>query len=120
MHRVPWKDGDSYGSIAQSYVDFTICHYGLATVVFDGYGGPSNKDNNHQRRGMNVHPVVHFTADTEFIRKKEQFLSRASNKERFISAQLRNRACNVINAPGDADVDIVKTAVGSSHQHRRL
>ena len=66
---------------------------------------------------MNVHPVVHFTADTEFIRKKEQFLSRASNKERLISAQLRNRGCNEINVPGDADVDIVKTAVDSSHQH---
>ena len=103
LHRVPWKARDSYGCIAQSYADFTICHYGLATVVFDGYGGPSNKDNNHQRCGMNVYPVVHFTADTEFIRKKEPFLSRASNKERFISAQLRNRGCNVINVPGDAN-----------------
>ena len=63
---------------------------------------------------MNVHPLVHFTADTEFIGKKEQFLS---NKERLISAQLRNRRCNEINVPGDADVDIVKTAVDSSHQH---
>ena len=60
---------------------------------------------------------VHFTADTEFIGKKEQLLSRASNKERLISAQLGNRECNVINVPGDADVDIVKTAVDSSHQH---
>ena len=120
LHRVPWKAGDSYGSIAQSYADFTIRHYGLATVVFDGYGGLSIKDNTHQRRGMNVHPVVHFTADTEFIGKKEKFLSRASNKEgliSLISAQLRNRGCNVIQAPGDADVDIVKTAVDSSHRH---
>ena len=117
LYRVPWKAGDSYGFIAQSYADFTIRHYGLATVVFDGYGGPSIKDNTHQRRGINVHPVFHFTADTEFIVKKEQFLSRAYNKERLFSAQLRNRGCNVINVPGDADVDIVKTAVDSSHQH---
>ena len=66
---------------------------------------------------MNVHPVVHFTADIEFIGKKEQFLSRAYNKERLISAQHRNRGCNVINVPSDADVDNVKTAVDSSHQH---
>ena len=120
LHLVPWKGGDSYRSIAQSFADFTIRRYGLATVVFDGYGGPSIKDNTHQRRGMNVHPVVHFTGDTEFIGKKEQFLSRASNKEgliSLISAQLSNRGCYVINAPGDADVDIVKTAVDSSH-HR--
>ena len=117
LHRVPWKAGDSYGSISQSYADYTIRHYGLATVIYDGYGGMSIKDNTHQRRGMNVHPVVHFTADTEFIGKKEQFLSRASNKERLVSAQLRNRGCNVINVPGDADIDSVKTAVDSSHQH---
>ena len=79
-----------------------MTHYGLATVIFDGYGIPSIKDNTHQRRGMNVHRVVHFSADTEFIGKKEQFLSRASNKERLISAQLKNRECNVINIPGDA------------------
>ena len=117
LHLVPWKAGDSYGSIAHSYADFTIRHYNLATVVFNGYGGQSIKDITHQRRAMNVHPVVHFTADTEFIGKKEQFLSRASNKGRLISAQLRNRGCNVINVSGDADVDIVKTAVDSSHQH---
>ena len=93
-------------------------HYGLATVVFNGYGGQSIKDNTYQRRDMNVYPVVHFTADTEFIGKwSMQFLSRASNKERLISAQLRNKSCNVINVPGDADVDIVKTAVDISHQH---
>ena len=72
LHRVPWKAGDSYRSIAQSYADFTIRHYGLATVAFDGYGDPSIKDNTHQRRGMNVH----FSADVEFIGKNEQFLSR--------------------------------------------
>ena len=30
---------------------------------------------------------------------------------------MRNRACNVINVPGDADVDIVKTTVDVSHRH---
>ena len=69
LHRVSWKAGDSYGSIAESYADFTIRHYGLATIVFDGYSGPSIKDNTHQRSGMNVHPVIHFSADTEFMEK---------------------------------------------------
>lgn len=51
VHRLPWKMGDSYGAIAQSYADFTICHYGKAAVVFDGYGeGASIKDNTHLRR----------------------------------------------------------------------
>ena len=121
LHRLPWKLGDSYGAIAQSYVDFTNRHYGLAIVVFDGYGGgPSIKDNTHQRHGHNILPVVKFTEETEFSGKKGDFLSRDSNKQgliNLISDGLRKRGCNVINASGDADVDIVKAAVESSHLH---
>ena len=57
LHRLPWKKGETYGTIASSYADFTVRHYGLATVVFDGYGeGPSIKDNTHQRRGKKHSP----------------------------------------------------------------
>ena len=126
LHRLPWKTGDSYGAIAQSYADFSIRHYGSATVVFDGYGGgPSIKDNTHQRRGrQNVHPVVNFTAETEFLGKKYDFLSRDCNKQgliNIISDELRKNNCNVINASGDTDVHIVKAAVASScHQSTTL
>ena len=49
LHRLPWKKGDSYNAVAESYVDFTVRHYGQTTVVFGGYGeGPSIKDNTHQ------------------------------------------------------------------------
>ena len=88
-------------------------------MVFDGYeGGPSIKDNTHQRRGHNIHPVVKFTAETEFSGKKEHFQSRNCNKQQFInlvSSKLRIMGCNVIQAPGDADVIIVKTAVESAN-----
>ena len=120
LHRLQWKTRDSYGTIAQSYADFTVRHYGLATVVFDGYGGgPSIKDNTHKRRGQNTHPIVHFTEETEFSGrpKKDDFLSRDKNKEgliALISSEMRKKGCNVINAPGDADVEIVKAAVQSS------
>ena len=76
LHRLPWKKGDSYNAIAESYADFTVRHYGLATVVFDGYGeGPSIKDNTHQRRGQNLHPIVSFTAETVFRQKGGLFVS---------------------------------------------
>ncbi len=122
LHRIPWKRGQSYGEIAQSYADFTLRHYGSATtVVFDGYEeGPSIKDNTHQRRGHNSHPIVHFIADTEFSGKKDEFMSRDANKQRLIqmiTAELRRSGCDVINAPGDADVDIVKAAVEASLVH---
>ena len=46
LHRVPWKPGETYGRIAESYADFIVRHYGSgAIVVFDGYeDGPSIKD----------------------------------------------------------------------------
>ena len=86
LHRIPWTRGDSYGKIAQIYADFTIQQYGSATtVVFDGYEEvPSIKDNTHQRRGHNIHPVVSFNAETVFSGKKEEFLSRDVNKKRLI------------------------------------
>ena len=122
LHRVPWQLGTRYGEIAESYADFALRHYGPATsVVFDGYKeGSSIKDSTHQRRGRSMHPVVCFTADTEFSGKKEELLSRDTNKQiliRMISDQLRERDCTVVNAHGDADVDIVKMAVEPSLKH---
>ena len=118
LHRLPWKKGDSYYAIAESYGDFTVRNYGQATVVFDGYGeGPSIKDNTHLRRGKNLHPVISFTAETEFSGKKEDFLSCDKNKAdmiALISTALTKRRCHVIQSPGDADVDIVKATVEQS------
>ena len=118
LHRLPRKNGDSYNAIAESYADFTVRHYGQATLVFDGYGeGPSIKDNTHQRRGQKIHPIVSFTAETEFSGKNEDFLSRDKNKADMIAliiTALTKRGCHVIQSPGDADVDIVKVTVERS------
>ena len=120
LHRIPWMQGESYGDIVQKYTDFTVRHYGPGTmIVFDGYEeGPSIKDNTHQRRANNTpYPIVNFTAETEFSGKKEEFLSMDINKQRLIymlSDGLKERNCSVINAPGDADVNIVKAAVDAS------
>lgn len=54
MHRLKWTEGRPYGSIADDYASFTCQHCGCCTVVFDGYdGGPTMKDNAHQRRSQN-------------------------------------------------------------------
>ena len=63
----------------------------------------SIKDNTHERRGHNIHPIVCFTAETEFSGKKEEFLSRDVNKQRLIQMirdELRERDCTVVNALG--------------------
>lgn len=121
LQRLPWNRGETYGSIANSYADFTTRHYSKATVVFDGYLDCSAiKDNTHQRRGKNIHPVVSFNQSTIFSGKKEDFLSRDFNKQKMIdliSQALRDEGCQVINAPGDLDVEIVTTAVESAVTH---
>ena len=52
-----------------------------------------------------------------FAGKKDEFLSKDRNKQNIIdliSENVWGKGCEVINAPGDADVDIVKAAVLSS------
>ena len=70
-------------TVTVSYADFTIRNYGKATVIFDGYSeDPSIKDNTHQRHGANIQVIVKFNAETEFVGRKEDFLSRSSKKKR--------------------------------------
>ena len=118
IHRLPCKKGDSYSVIAQNHAEFTIRHYGKATVAFDGYSaGPSVKDNTHQRRGHNTHPIISFSVNTEFVGKKEDFLSRSCNKQGPIdlaTEELKKKGRTVINASGDADMEIVKATIKAS------
>lgn len=125
VHRVPWKKGDKFCQISAAYADFTLQHYGRATVVFDGYANaPSTKDVTHQRRGglnNSQHATVHVRPGAEFFGKKEHFLTVPSNKRgliEMISCDLKRRGCTVIVAEDDADVDIVKSAISSSENQR--
>jgi hypothetical protein len=48
LHRLPWNNVETCGTIASSYADFTVRHYRLATMVFNGYGeGPSEMGEKH-------------------------------------------------------------------------
>ena len=100
LHCLPWNKSDSYYAIAESCADLTVRNYGQTTVMFDGYReGPSIKDNTHPRRGKNLHPIISFTAQTEFSGKKEDFLSRDKNKADMISlitTALTKRGCHFI------------------------
>src|SRR6218665_684609 len=67
-----------------------------------------------------MYPVISFTAYTEFSGKKDEFLSIGSNKQKLIwlvSYALRKVDCIVMNAQGDADVEIAKAAVETSRLH---
>lgn len=98
-----WKKGDNHCKIAKVYADFTIKHYGLATVVFVGYdAGPPIKNNTHKRNKQNMHElIVHFVSDVEFECQQEEFLSMESSKQRLIksiSEEMLTRSCIVLRA----------------------
>ena len=109
------KTGDINNRIAESFADFTLKHYELAVVVFDGYTeNPYINDNTYLRRGHNLYPIVSFTPETVFSGKKEEFLARDINKSNMIgliSNSLERRGCNVLQSKGDANVNIVRTTV---------
>ncbi|KAG1681449.1 hypothetical protein GQR58_011839 [Nymphon striatum] len=119
IHRLKWTEGFTYISIADEYASFTVRHYGKATVVFDGYeAGPSTKDCSHQRRNRNKNATkVNIRESTHFFGKKEDFLSNESNKQAMILLiieVLHKEGCEVIQAEGDADVEIAKAAVANA------
>ena len=63
---------------------------------------------------------MNFTGETEFDGKIDEFLSVSSNKQQLIALigeQLKKVSCTIIQALGDADVDIAKTAVDSTLLH---
>ena len=98
IHRVPWIKRSTYGTIADSYVDFTIGNYCTATIVFDGYKDiPSIKDSTHQRRQRrNNSPLVSVTPEKVLNINKEAAISRQVLTGIF-SARLRERGCNLVN-----------------------
>ena len=64
----------------------TIRHYGSATTVaFDGWEEESPiKDYTHQKGWQTMYTVISLTAETDLSDKKEEFLSRGTNKQRLI------------------------------------
>lgn len=118
LHRLKWKEGSTYSSIADTYASFTYNLYGKTTVVFDRYsGGPNTKDNAHQRRKTQITNTVNISDATKFVGKKDHFLANNVNKQALIHQigdHLRQKGCHVIHAEGDADVDIVKAAITMS------
>ena len=116
LHRLPWEIGKTYGEIVERYIRYIKKHYGQSVViVFDGYSNKhSTKDAAHSRRNGTTSQKVLFTSAMPLRMKKTVFLSNKENKQRFINLlgeSLQRAGFEVHNAPGDADVLIVSTAV---------
>lgn len=85
-----------------------------ALVVFDGYHGPSTKDETHRRRtGYDVSASVAVSAEMRLTMNKKAFLANGSNKQALIqllAAEMVKEGISVEHAVGDADYKICKLA----------
>ncbi len=67
------------------YVRHVSSNYGRACVVFDGYHGPTTKDETHRRRiGNDVGASVAVSNDMRLPMRKKAFLANTENKQALI------------------------------------
>ena len=119
LQRMPWPCGYTVAAICKLYADYVNQRYQHCTIVFDGYEeGSTVKAPTHQRRsGGSVGPVANFTFQTVMKLKKDLFLTRTVNRQKFINVlhdALKRIDCTILHAKGDADVLIVETTVESA------
>ena len=115
--RCPWPTTGTatYGEICNLYCRYVKRKYQQPVIVFDGYSTVTTKSMTQKRRsGNKIASTVTFTEDMKATIKKEQFLANGKNKEQLIQMlrqKLNQNGCSTLQAEGDAEVLIAKTAV---------
>ena len=114
LHKFAWPKNSTYAEICALYVRHVSSNYANVTVVFDGYHGPSAKDEAHRRRASNdVGATVSVTKEMCLTMSKKAFLGNASNKQALIyllADEMVRAGIHVEHALGDADYKICQTA----------
>ena len=114
LHKFSWPKHSSYAEICAMYTRYVKGNYGQVLVVFDGYHGPSTKDEAHRRRkGNDVGASVSVSAEMRLTMSKKAFLANESNKQAFINLlaeYLAMAGVTVEHAEGDADYKICTVA----------
>ena len=114
LYKLPWPKHITYCRLAQTYADFVKSSYGDALVVFDGYHGPSTKDEIHQSRaGTEVGADLEFLPEMEMTMPKKAFMANAKNKQRLINLighKMTETGIEVEHSAGDADYTIAISA----------
>ena len=111
--------GTSYKDVAMQYVNYVASWYGKCCIVFDGYDGPSIKDQEHQRRVGKTCADIQVTETMKAHHDQESFLSNGKNKTNFILlvGQRLESAGHIVHiSSGDADTLIVASALQFAEQ----
>ena len=124
LHKVRWQRRSTYKDVAQQYVTYVNQKFGQCHVVFDGYDdGPAIKDHEHQRRSIGKKASAEITIEEANVAQDQQnvFLGNETNKSKFIgllAKYLRLAGHLVKCCTGDADVEIVATAIDLAKKKR--
>ena len=98
----------------ETYRNHVSRHYGVATIIFDGYAVSSIKDLEHLRRTKRSSVTVTFTPNSPLLVGKEALLSNKENKQLFLKMlgdYLEAAGHTIFYAESDADTLIVRTAL---------
>ena len=114
LHKFCWPKHSTYGKIYAMYTQHITRGYDIALVVFDGYHGPSTKDEAHRKRkGNNVGASVSVSLEMRLTMSKKTFLSNKRNKQALINLLLQEMSkagISVAQAEGDAGYKICQMA----------
>ena len=114
LHKFAWPKNSTYAEICTLYLRHVSSSYANVTVVFDGYHGPSAKDEAHHRRSSNdVGAKVSVTKEMRLTMSKKAFLGNSSNKQALIyllADEMSRAGIHVEHATGDADYKICQRA----------
>lgn len=118
LHKFAWPKHSSYAEICTMYIKHVSSSYGHALVVFDGYHGPSTKDETHRRRtGNDIGVSVAVSAEMRLTMSKKAFLANTSNKQALINLlaeEMVKADITVEHAEGDADYKMCMLACQSA------
>ncbi|KAG1651513.1 Glutamate receptor ionotropic, delta-2 [Nymphon striatum] len=121
---VIWPPNSTYGEICESYVSYTLRHYGNeAIVVFDGYESAMSTKSAEQKRRATKSSSRDIMIDESMstVTTQSEFLSNDANKTKLITMLVKkfnNKYIKTIQAIADADRLIVETAfLETGHSH---
>ena len=124
LHRVRWMKGTTFEELCENYVQYVRKHYKTCAVVFDGYGVPSTKSDEHLRRSKGVKkcPTVDVKECNRVLFPQDRFFTDEENKSQFIKLlgqKLKKDDQQIKICEGDADITIIATSLEQAGSNKR-
>ena len=114
LHNLPWRIGNTFSSIVDSYVKHVDGMGKCIYIIFNGYLSSNTKDYCYRKRNPIQSNAIELTSSMLLDYRKDLFLSNNGNKQMFIDLladRLINAGHNVFQYTDDADTIIVDRAI---------